>query len=116
MLSLIKAGSVIERVYFTVPETYGPGNEYATFVEAGRAATQRRNEVYEQVFASHPEIRDERAKRTLAAKAADVKAVVDLRWVIKQPDGNSTDTVVERTNVAHLDMAHWDKCDERVTV
>lgn len=107
--SSVPDGSVIERTYFAVPQTYSGGDEFTSFIAATRAALARRDEVKAQVTAGYPA--NWPGLDEIAQRAADVKAVVDLRWVIKYPDGGGTDMVVDRTNVAHLSVEHCDRME-----
>lgn len=105
-LRLVNPGSVIERVYYVVPEDYSIGTEYPDFISARDAAIARYHAIYEQVAAGYPASWDATRVAEIAHKAAAVKAVVDLRWVIKDsngvPNGVTSDSVIERINVAHM--------------
>lgn len=96
MLSLIPAGSTIERVYWAVPGLYGQGHEFDNWDDAVRAAQAKRTALVESLTASLGRY----ATQEEIERTADVQTVIDLRWVIKYPSGHrvsSTDTVVERT-------------------
>lgn len=74
------AGATIEGVYFAVPTHYTTGDEHPTLADAFNAA------------------------RLEAAAARDAnpgalipnKVTVDVRWVLRHPDGSTTDVVVDR--------------------
>lgn len=100
---LVPAGSTIKRVYYQVPDYYGFGTEFATFIEARDAALIRRLEQIEQIKEGYPPNWPDRDG--IAERTANVHCVVDLRWEIVFPKGGTasgTDTVIDRTNVAHL--------------
>lgn len=108
-LRLIEPGAVIERIYYAVPTDYTIGTEFSTFLDAVDAALTKRDETEAAVASYYPIGWPEAAD--IAQRAAHVKAVVDLRWVIRQ-SGGSTDVVIERTNVAHLSHEHCAKMRE----
>lgn len=96
MLSLIPAGSTIERVYYRVPGHYGYGDDFDNWDDAVRDAQAKRTALVESLTATMGRY----ASQEEIERTADVQTVVDLRWVIKYPSGHrvsSTDTVVERT-------------------
>lgn len=110
-LGLIPSGSVIEDTYWAVPTTYGTSGRHESFISATRAALTRRDEIREVVRESYPSNWKDRDQ--IAKDAAKVGCVVELRWVIRHPNGDKTDTSVERTNVDHLTHEHCDRVEAR---
>lgn len=117
-LRLVPAGSKITRVYYAVPSTGSIGQEFPTFLKAARFALERRDETAASVAASYPDGWEYGGSPAeIGRKAADVQCVVDLRWVIEYPrksefqGGGGVDTLIERTNVAHLTFEHLDRME-----
>lgn len=97
--TLVKPGSMIAETYFAVPEGSTIGPKFPGWDEAVRYAQNRRSTLIEQLTESMAGY----ATKDYITKTADVQVVIDLRWVIYQPDGSKLDTVIERfTEVAKL--------------
>lgn len=98
-LGIIKPGSRITRVYYSVPEHHGYGPEFDTWDDAVRHAQARRAELVARLteslagFSTPDEI----------ARTADVQVRIDLCWSIEFPDGGGSNVYVESyTDVARL--------------
>jgi hypothetical protein len=114
VIALVKPGDVIEDVYFAVPEHYGIGERYPTFLAAVRGALALRERVRESVRAGYPPEWPDLDR--IADDAAKVKCVVDVRWVIRHADGSgSIDTVIKRENVDHLSVEHCERMEALAT-
>jgi hypothetical protein len=109
MLSSVKAGDRIERVYYAVPGSYNIGDVFDSFIPAVRAALAKRDKIVKDIIVSYPAGWPEVER--IAAEAAKVQCVVDLRWEICKVDGCRSDFMVERTNVNHLTIEHCDRMD-----
>lgn len=95
MLSLIPAGSTIERVYWRVPGHYGYGDDFDSRDDAVRAAQTKRTALVESLSKSLAGY----ATPEQVAHTADVQTVLELRWVIKYPPGHTvsrSDDSIER--------------------
>lgn len=89
-------GTVIERAYYSVPQhaTLGyttPGNTHDDWDAAVVHAQGRRGALAASLTASLGEW----STPDDIAAGADAQVRVDLRWVIRRPDGATEDTVVE---------------------
>lgn len=98
MLSLIPAGSTIERVYYRVPGHYGYGDDFDTWDDAVRNAQAKRTALVAQLTESMGRFGTQEA----AERGADVQTVIELRWDIKYPPvgpqggASGIDTAVEK--------------------
>lgn len=87
MSTLVPAGSVLERVYYAVPDHHTSGPEFDTLHDAADEARRRKDQGWHR----HTE---------------GVRVWIDERWVMKHPDPNAhqrgghTDLVVCRTEYA----------------
>ena len=123
MSLMVPVGAVVTRVYFTVPEHYDIGQEYATWLEAAEVAIAKRDAEVQQHFESYRGyFGDERAME-IARKTAKTHCNVDERWTMKwEQDGVTTftsgvDQTMQRTNVDYLDAEHFERVRARsVTV
>lgn len=97
-LSLIPAGSTIERVVWAVPEHYTSGAEFDTYAAALTYAIRQRESQLTRYREFHGA---SIADRTPHPERVDV----DLRWTIRQSNGGSMDTAVERRTFNTLDEA-----------
>ena len=95
-MRMVPPGSVIERAYYALPGDYSSGDEFEDFVEARNERFRRHAALVEEVAARYPGW--ENAEQ-IGVDAARAKCVVDLRWMIRYPDGGGTDCVAERINL-----------------
>ncbi|MBM0205770.1 hypothetical protein JNW90_24205 [Micromonospora sp. STR1s_5] len=98
-LRSITPGSTIVRAYYAVPGDYTIGQTFTEWDDAVIAARTRHAELVASLteslagYATSEEVRE----------TADTQVAVDLRWVIRTPDGTELDTVIERIkNVPNL--------------
>lgn len=88
----VPVGSVIERVYYAVPDHYTIGTECETWDEAVLTAQERHRRLTETLKES---LRRYSSPEQIEA-SVDAQVRIDLRWVIRQPDGTQYDTPMEK--------------------
>ena len=87
----VQPGAVIERIYYAVPGAYTIGETFEDWESAVRYAKGRRLELITALGASM----EGYASAAQIQATADAQVRVDLRWVIRNPDGRTIDAVLE---------------------
>lgn len=87
MSTMVPVGSVLTRVYYTVPDQYTSGTEFDTLDDAAAEARRRKDEGWRR-------------------HENGVRVWIDERWVMTRPvdppheQGGTTDLKVDRTEFA----------------
>lgn len=101
-LRLIPAGSVIEKVYYGVPDHYTLGDSFDEWDDAVRVARAK----WDGLMESLTETMGGYVAPEEIVRMADTQVCIDLRWVIRQPNGDRLDHAVKRyTDVGSLRTA-----------
>jgi hypothetical protein len=87
----VRAGAIITRVYYSVPDHYTTGDTFEDRDAAVTHAQAKHAALVESLTESLGEFSD--PEQILAN--ADTQIRVDLRWVIRLPDGGGLDITVE---------------------
>ena len=110
-LPSVPVGAVLRRAYYAVPKDYTTGQSWPATADGWRAACRAANtraDLARDAVLGGGRVRH-RQTADYAEQCAKARAFVDLRWDMAFPQGGGADVAVERTNVRHLDEAHWDR-------